>query len=163
MIFSRKNNKKNQIIEAFSEYVDKDTIEEYLKSDELQNSSLSEIKDIYYILYHVRDDSIKRIYTLIEKSLNVVLKYEGIYDLIGSFVIVYYRNNDIDNKIRNTDLAKELLDTLKKDIRLIHGKTDGKLDNLGIKNNLNFGPVILNFGEKIEKLVKIEFGEIISE
>lgn len=163
MIFSKKNKDKKFIIDAFSKYIDKEVVEDIFKNGEILSETESEIKNIYYIVYQVKDDSFERINTLIEKSLNVVLKHGGIYDIISSFVIVYYKTNDDNNENRNVNLANKLLDSLKKDIRIIHGKAPGALINLGTKNNLNFGPLIINFGEKIEKLVKTEFGEISSD
>jgi hypothetical protein len=63
-----------------------------------------------------------------------------------------------ENIDQRAELVARLLGELGPNIRIISGRADGLLGMMGTKQRFTFGPIIPNFGDHLQTLTKLPYG-----
>ncbi len=152
---------KRAIKKAFGEYLSPDIVGELLAKNDGKDYLSLRRGTVNFVVFQVRDDNIERIRSLIEKSINIITLHDVFTaEIFSSFVSVFYRIEDV-NESKHQVLAKQLIDELKTDIKVIYGSKKGATGNLGTKSCLFYREVIPEMGDYMRKLTNLDYGEII--
>lgn len=117
---------------------------------------------IYYILFQVKEESYKEIRQLIEKSINIIIEYDGIIsNMMSSVVLVYFMLNDEKAIEKQVKLSSHLIDILGNNIKIVYGNANGAVGLLGSTKRLQHVPIIPNMTIAINELIQLEYGKFI--
>jgi hypothetical protein len=154
MIFGEK--KKKEAIDAFSGYLDKKVLGDML--DGKFKDEEANIGEINYLIVQVKDKNLRDFESDLQKVVSVVLNYGGIINgVFSSFIFVYFDKNVHDSNIKL--MANKIMEDLKANVRLVYGKGSGVIKNVGMKEWLSYGPLIIGLSDIFNCFCKLNFGE----
>jgi hypothetical protein len=161
----RKKRSMENLRVAFSQYLSKEVLDALAENPEgLRAPSLCAAK-LYYIVLQIRDDELEKVPAYVSQALQTTHAFECVTHIISSVVVVTFgqtidlMNGKDDESIdRRADLIARLLGDLGTNVRVVSGRADGLLGQLGTAQRFSFGPVIPNFGRALQALTRLEYG-----
>ena len=111
----------------------------------------------------MRDDDIENVQKQLERALPIVIAGDGLVEnvavslVIATFGTLPLKESELeDNRAR---VAARLMSELGPEIRLVHGSAVGLVGNFGTDTVIHYGSVLPNFGQILQRLLQLEFGQ----
>ena len=163
-IFSKKSEEKpdKETLDILSKYITDDALDK-IKKGELPPKPLPQNGNITYLIVQMKDDTVAKTSSIIKKVIKIIMKNDGFAACyLSSFVIATFGfpfNDDEDAYTLCKNTCEMLINDLKSEIKILYGVDEGIFDDWGEADLAVYGPIISNVSEKIDMLLKLDFGK----
>jgi hypothetical protein len=118
-------------------------------------------RDIHFILLQLDDRDLDEIHAAIGQATTIALGSNGLVeDYISSLILITFGAviADPDAASNQAKTVSSYLSDLGPRMRMVYGQATALVGNIGDHGRFNFGSVIPNFGQCLERLLQLEFG-----
>ncbi len=150
-----------RLYNSFSGVISKEALDRIIESkdEELQMESVT----IDFIVILIRDEPIEKVPMFCSQIMQQISANKGVAISVASSLVVAIFGFPLgaDNRTANRrECVESLMNTLKEDIKLIHGKSSGFLGNLGTAQSMHYSALIPKFNDILKQLCEMDFGRM---
>ena len=146
---------------AFSKYVDERLVE--IMMDNPERLKMNN-RNINFAMILVKEDL--NIEKIISKIVSAIQKHDAMIDSITGTIITVYFGIPFDQPDQNQMmqiLLRDLSENFKSSIAILHGACECHVGTLGNENRICFTALLPDYKSKLNKLISLEFGQIIKD
>ena len=148
-----------KVYDEFVSSQDMDNLFDEIEIDELNQVKESELRDIYFVIFQVKDNDIEIMAENINKGIDIGQTNHGIFgEKLGSLVFIYFDTSE-KSMPGFEDLTQQLVAELSSEIRVVYGKKNGIINNFGASGMYSYGPLLKDMGFYLSQLMDVKYGE----
>lgn len=138
-------------------------LKEYFSEPKGQDPNKLEYGEIDFVLVLIKSNDIEKFRINQSEILETALKNNGmIFQVLSSLTLVAFKYpiNELKNSSKlKSRFISEIKNRFDDQIKIVHGRTNVHVGNVGSDHRMAFTPVFSDFSEVLDKMSEIGYGE----
>ena len=151
--FFKRRRERKLLKNSFGRYVSAEELTAILNGKECVGTSESSEETIFFLIAHVRDQTLEEVPNLVREATEVIVDHGGLVtSRFSSCIMAVFRPKwELANHVKCVEAARQLVDRLGVSVRVVYGSAVGFFTTLGSGVSMSMECLAIIMLTKMEK------------